>query len=79
MTLADCFRMELGMVAQCFEQGDFIEGVRALIVDKDNSPRWKPDRPADVTAESVDAFFRPRWRTAGHPLSELEGTSFLAT
>jgi enoyl-CoA hydratase/carnithine racemase len=76
MTLADCFRMELGMVAQCFEQGDFIEGVRALIVDKDNSPRWRPDSLADVTDESVEAFFRPRWRAATHPLSALESATF---
>ena len=34
--LADCFRMELGMAAHSFEQGDFLEGVRAVLIDKDN-------------------------------------------
>ncbi len=48
MSLADCFRMELDMVHGCFAQGDFIEGIRALIVDKDNKPRWNPARLADV-------------------------------
>jgi enoyl-CoA hydratase/carnithine racemase len=57
LSLADCFRMELGMVEHCFEQGDFIEGVRALLIDKDNSPRWKPNRLEDVTDASVEAFF----------------------
>jgi enoyl-CoA hydratase/carnithine racemase len=71
MSLADCFRMELGMVQQCFEQGDFVEGVRALIIDKDNAPRWQPARLDDVTAASVDAFFRPRWRGTDHPLAHL--------
>jgi hypothetical protein len=72
MELADCFRMELGMVEQCFEQGDFIEGIRALLIDKDNSPRWKPMSLEEVTEESVEAFFRERWRARSHPLSDLE-------
>jgi enoyl-CoA hydratase/carnithine racemase len=72
MELADCFRMELGMVEQCFEQGDFIEGIRALLIDKDNSPRWRPMHLDEVTEESVEAFFRERWRARNHPLSDLE-------
>jgi Enoyl-CoA hydratase/isomerase len=46
--------MELGMVEQCFEQGDFVAGVRALIVDKDNAPRWNPSRLEDVTDASSE-------------------------
>jgi enoyl-CoA hydratase/carnithine racemase len=72
MELADCFRMELGMVEQCFEQGDFIEGIRALLIDKDNSPRWTPTRLEEVTDASVEAFFRERWRARSHPLADLE-------
>jgi enoyl-CoA hydratase/carnithine racemase len=63
MSLADCFGMELGLVQGCFAQGDFIEGIRALIVEKDNQPRWRPERLADVTPESVESFFTPRKRT----------------
>jgi enoyl-CoA hydratase/carnithine racemase len=69
--LADCFRMELGMVQQCFEQGDFVEGVRALLIDKDNAPRWNPGHLDDVTDASVDAFFKERWRGSAHPLAAL--------
>jgi enoyl-CoA hydratase/carnithine racemase len=72
MSLAACFRMELAMAQQCFEQGDFLEGVRALIIDKDNSPRWTPNRIEDVTDAMVDAFFRSRWTAAAHPLATLE-------
>ncbi len=57
MPLADCFRMELGLIERCFEQGDFLEGIRALVIDKDNRPRWNPPSLAAVTGESVNRFF----------------------
>ena len=72
LSLADCFRMELGMAAQSFAQGDFLEGVRAVLVDKDNAPRWQPAAIEEVTPESIDAFFRERWPAASHPLAGLE-------
>jgi enoyl-CoA hydratase/carnithine racemase len=72
MSLAACFRMELGMASQCFEQGDFLEGVRALLIDKDNSPRWTPNRIEDVTDAMIDVFFQNRWSAAAHPLATLE-------
>jgi hypothetical protein len=72
MSLAACFRMELNMAQQCFEQGDFLEGVRALIIDKDNAPHWTPNRVEDVTDAMIDAFFRTRWTPAEHPLANLE-------
>jgi enoyl-CoA hydratase/carnithine racemase len=71
-SLADCFRMELGMAAQSFVQGDFLEGVRAVLVDKDNAPRWQPATIEAVTPDSIDAFFLDRWSAAAHPLAGLE-------
>ena len=71
MKLADCFRMELNLIHACFEQGDMIEGIRALIIDKDNRPRWHRARLEDVTRADVDAFFAPRWTPAAHPLASL--------
>jgi len=73
MGLADCFRMELGMLQQCFLQGDFIEGVRALIIDKDNAPRWSPSRPQEVTEDMIECFFKDHWPGGSHPLGHLEG------
>jgi enoyl-CoA hydratase/carnithine racemase len=71
MNLADCLRMELGMVRQCFVHGDFMEGVRAVIVDKDNAPKWRPPRIEQVTPASVDAIFRDPWSAGEHPLANL--------
>jgi enoyl-CoA hydratase/carnithine racemase len=60
LPLGACFRMELGLAQRCFEQGDFIEGVRALIIDKDKSPRWTPRGIEDVNETMIDAFFSHR-------------------
>jgi enoyl-CoA hydratase/carnithine racemase len=71
LSLADCFRMELNLVYNCFEQGDVVEGIRALLIDKDNKPRWQRSRIEDVTQSDVDAFFAPRWTPSQHPLASL--------
>ena len=36
---------------------DFIEGVRAVIIDKDNAPRWNPATAEGVTAAMIDEIF----------------------
>lgn len=72
LTLAECFRMELGMVYHCFEHGDLMEGIRAVIIDKDNNPRWNPATLAALNDETVSEFFTPRWDTQNHPLANLE-------
>ena len=38
---------------------DFLEGVRAVIVDKDNAPVWNPDTPEGVTDDLIDSIFAP--------------------
>lgn len=72
LSLAACFRMELAMAQQTFLQGDFVEGVRALIIDKDNAPQWKPGRIEEVTDAMIDAFFRNRWSAAAHPFATFD-------
>jgi enoyl-CoA hydratase/carnithine racemase len=71
LALAECFRMELGLVHGCFEQGDFLEGIRALLIDKDNRPRWNPPDLSEVDRSSIERFFAPRWDAARHPLAHL--------
>ena len=60
LSLEDCFAMELGLVERSFEHGDFLEGIRALLVEKDNRPRWNPPTLPEVTRERVNRFFTPR-------------------
>lgn len=48
---------------------DFYEGCRALLVDKDNKPKWSPPTLAEVTKEMVDDIFGPFHR--GEKVSEL--------
>jgi hypothetical protein len=42
-----------------YEHGEFLEGVRALLVDKDRTPKWNPPRLEDVTPAMVEAFLAP--------------------
>lgn len=71
LDLAGCFRMELGVVSHAFTQGDFIEGVRALIVDKDNAPRWRMPDASEVSKAVVQSFFDSPWPREPHPLALL--------
>lgn len=57
LSLAECFALELELDRQWFPRGDIIEGVRALIVDKDKTPRWNPPHLDAVSAEQVASFF----------------------
>ena len=72
MSLANCFRMELDMIHEAFYQGDFMEGVRALLVDKDQNPRWNPTELSAVTQASVERFFDSPWDDQEHPLADLK-------
>jgi enoyl-CoA hydratase len=51
--------MEYRLTVRLYEHGEFLEGVRALIVDKDKSPEWNPARLEQVTPAMVEAFFAP--------------------
>jgi enoyl-CoA hydratase len=55
----DAMRLEYRLVPRFLAGHDFREGIRALIVDKDDRPDWRPGRLEDVSAADVDAYFRP--------------------
>jgi len=58
-SFADEMRQEYAIGARVAQNHDFIEGVRALIVDKDNAPRWNPATLEGVTDATIDAIFAP--------------------
>jgi len=76
MTLADDLRMERDMVQRCFHDrpgttSEVMEGIRALVIDKDYTPNWNPARIEDVKPGMADAFFVSPWTTETHPLKAL--------
>jgi len=56
---ATCMRAEFRIVSRIIEGHDFYEGVRAVIVDKDNAPRWQPASLAEVGEAEVERYFSP--------------------
>ncbi|BEE17510.1 crotonase [Aeromonas enteropelogenes] len=62
-SLAEVFADELILSVNCVLKGDFVEGVRALLIDKDKSPRWQPAQTGEVW---LDAFYR--WPDGTNPL-----------
>ncbi|CAI2371968.1 unnamed protein product [Moneuplotes crassus] len=57
MTLDDVFKMEYKISQRFMEHGEFFEGVRALLIDKDQSPKWRHSAIEEVTQEEIDTFF----------------------
>lgn len=55
----DEMRMEYGIMVKMIHHPDFREGVRALLIDKDNKPGWNPSNPASIGDRDVAAFFEP--------------------
>ena len=58
-TLEQCFASELNLSLRCCQYPEFSEGVRALLVDKDKSPRWQYENINDIPAERLAWFFAP--------------------
>jgi len=56
---ADEMRQEYAVAARVVQRPDFIEGVRAVLVDKDNMPCWDPATPEAVTDQILDTIFAP--------------------
>jgi enoyl-CoA hydratase/carnithine racemase len=76
MNLADDLRMERDLVRHCFHlrpgaASETVEGIRALAIDKDHTPRWNPARIEEVPQELVQAFFESPWPAHAHPLRGL--------
>jgi enoyl-CoA hydratase/carnithine racemase len=80
LTVAQDLCLERDLMRHCFfprhlarsgAQTEAAEGIRALVIDKDNAPNWQPARIEDVTADMVQPFFTSPWVAHSHPLRTL--------
>lgn len=58
-SLEMCLNQEFIMVRHCLRGEEFFEGVRALLIDKDNSPKWQFSSVSDVPENEVEKYFLP--------------------
>jgi len=70
-SLADTFRVEYAAALGCCAHGDFTEGIRALLIDKDNRPCWRPATPEEADPAWAARFFEAPWLRDRHPLADL--------
>lgn len=66
ISLQAAFEQETRLSVQCCDRHDFVEGVRALLVDKDNQAQWRPSSIEQVNSELIEEHFR-------EPLVESSG------
>lgn len=59
LSFEDCMRLEFRIVSRVLYGHDLYEGVRAVIVDKDNAPQWRPARLDEVTDAAIAQHFEP--------------------
>jgi enoyl-CoA hydratase/carnithine racemase len=71
LSLADTFRLEYIASLNCAAYGDFAEGIRALLIDKDRNPKWDPGSLGEASASWAERFFKAPWADGRHPLEEL--------
>ncbi len=60
LTLAQCMQQEYRVATRLMQQGDYMRGVRAFVIDRDNTPAWTtPAKLEQVTADMVNSYFAP--------------------
>jgi enoyl-CoA hydratase len=58
-SLEEALKVEYRLTVRLFEDGEFPEGVRALLIDKDRKPKWSPPELGEVTPELVSRYLVP--------------------
>lgn len=71
LSLKQVFCSELNLSVHFSMHTDFPEGVRALLIDKDQKPNWRPATLEAVSISSVESYFTPIWGPLEHPLKSL--------
>ena len=57
LSMADCMRMEYRILKRILGGGEFYEGIRAAIIDKDGAPKWQPSELSDVDESEIERHF----------------------
>jgi enoyl-CoA hydratase/carnithine racemase len=68
MSLKDVFRMELAMAWECVRRPDLTEGIRARLIDRDQTPQWSFSRIEEVPEAIIEALFLPVWNDETDPM-----------
>lgn len=55
----ECMQMEYRITSQMVEQPDFFEGIRAIVIEKDQKPKWQPSTLKSVTHADIEKYFLP--------------------
>ncbi|QDF75604.1 MULTISPECIES: enoyl-CoA hydratase/isomerase family protein [Shewanella] len=71
LSLSQVFQLELGLSCNCCSIGDFAEGVRALLIDKDRQPQWLYETVEAVPQEMVKSLMTSPWDPQNDPLRTL--------
>ncbi|MDN5869656.1 MAG: enoyl-CoA hydratase/isomerase family protein [Nitrococcus sp.] len=71
LSLKEAFMREIIMSVQFTRHHDFAEGIRALLIDRDRKPRWRPASLTEVTEASVEIYFTPPHDLLTNPLDGL--------
>jgi enoyl-CoA hydratase len=67
LDFAQCMRTEFRIVSRVVRGHDFYEGIRAVLIDKDQAPHWLPSTLAEVGAAEVERYFAPLARELDLP------------
>lgn len=58
-SLEEALNTEFRLTTRLYENGEFVEGIRALLIEKDKAPKWQPPTLSGVTGEIVARYFAP--------------------
>ncbi|HTV68921.1 MAG TPA: enoyl-CoA hydratase/isomerase family protein [Rhizobiaceae bacterium] len=59
LSMDECMQLEFRVVNRMLHGDDFYEGIRAVVIDKDNRPRWRPATLEEVDPNDIDRYFAP--------------------